>query len=31
MTFLFTPKHHFNLANLVTFLNIACGVLAIIL
>jgi CDP-diacylglycerol--serine O-phosphatidyltransferase len=29
MTFLFTPHHHFNLANLVTFLNIACGVLAI--
>jgi CDP-diacylglycerol--serine O-phosphatidyltransferase len=29
MTFLFTPKNHFNLANIVTFLNIACGVLAI--
>ncbi len=29
MTFLFTPKNHFNLANIVTFLNISCGVLAI--
>jgi CDP-diacylglycerol--serine O-phosphatidyltransferase len=29
MSFLFTPKHHFNLANIVTFLNITCGILAI--
>jgi len=29
MTFLFTPKNHFNLANIVTFLNITCGILAI--
>ncbi len=29
MTFLFTPNNHFNLANIVTFLNITCGVLAI--
>ena len=29
MTFLFDKNNHFNLANIVTFLNIACGVLAI--
>lgn len=29
MTFLFTPKNHFNLANIVTFFNIAAGVMAI--
>ncbi|VAY86851.1 CDP-diacylglycerol--serine O-phosphatidyltransferase [hydrothermal vent metagenome] len=29
MTFLFTPNNHFNMANLVTFLNISCGILAI--
>jgi CDP-diacylglycerol--serine O-phosphatidyltransferase len=29
MTFLFNKNHHFNLANIVTFFNIACGVLAI--
>ena len=29
MTFLFDKNNHFNMANLVTFLNIACGILAI--
>jgi len=29
MTFLFNKDHHFNLANIVTFFNIAAGVLAI--
>lgn len=29
MTFLFTPKNHFNLANIVTFFNIAAGIMAI--
>jgi CDP-diacylglycerol--serine O-phosphatidyltransferase len=29
MTFLFTPKNHFNLANIVTFFNIASGIMAI--
>jgi len=29
MSFLFDPKNHFNLANLVTFFNITAGILAI--
>jgi len=29
MTFLFDKNNHFNLANIVTFFNITCGVLAI--